>query len=103
MIDLTEKDSKGVFQVEKENLVFFGLVGIKDILRKEVPKSIQICKQAGIKVRMVTGDNKITARAIGKIIFCLKKLLNSTKFYSLKIPYKIKYPIKIRSKRMQNN
>lgn len=89
-IDITEKDTKGVFQVEKENLVFFGLVGIKDILRKEVPNSIQICKKAGIKVRMVTGDNKITARAIGKFFFNLKTLL-------------IKHKINLNSKRMQNN
>jgi len=41
------------------------VVGIKDILRQEVPKAIEACKNAGIKVRMVTGDNKITARAIG--------------------------------------
>jgi Ca2+ transporting ATPase len=41
-----------------------GVLGIKDILRKEVPEAIRLCKKAGIKVRMVTGDNKITARAI---------------------------------------
>jgi len=51
--------------VEKKNLTFLGVVGIKDILRKEVPQSIATCKKAGIKVRMITGDNKITARAIG--------------------------------------
>lgn len=64
-LDLNDKDSKGVFAVEKLNLIFFGVVGIKDILRKEVPKAIETCKRAGIKVRMVTGDNKLTARAIG--------------------------------------
>lgn len=35
-----------------------------DILRKEVPPAIIKCKKAGIKVRMVTGDNKTTAKAI---------------------------------------
>ena len=35
-----------------------------DILRKEVPGAVSKCKKAGIKVRMVTGDNKITAKAI---------------------------------------
>jgi Ca2+ transporting ATPase len=43
-----------------------GVLGIKDILREEVPNAIRICKKAGIKVRMVTGDNKITAKAIAK-------------------------------------
>jgi len=40
-----------------------GLLGIKDILRKEVPGAIAKCKEAGVRVRMVTGDNLITARA----------------------------------------
>ena len=35
-----------------------------DVLRKEVPGAVKSCKIAGIKVRMVTGDNKVTARAI---------------------------------------
>lgn len=53
--------------IEKSNLIFIGLVGIKDIIRKEVPQAIAACKKAGIKVIMITGDNKITARAIGKL------------------------------------
>lgn len=52
--------------VEKSGLIFFGIVGIKDILRKEVPQAISACKRAGIRVCMITGDNKFTARAIGK-------------------------------------
>jgi P-type E1-E2 ATPase len=41
-----------------------GLLGIKDILREEVPMAIKNCKEAGVRVRMVTGDNLLTARAI---------------------------------------
>jgi Ca2+ transporting ATPase len=40
------------------------LLGIKDILRQEVPAAIANCKAAGVRVRMVTGDNLMTARAI---------------------------------------
>jgi Ca2+ transporting ATPase len=35
-------------------------------LREEVPNAIRICKEAGVRVRMVTGDNLLTARAIAK-------------------------------------
>ncbi len=42
------------------------LVGIEDPLRAEVPEAIADCKRAGIVVRMVTGDNVQTARAIAK-------------------------------------
>lgn len=45
-----------------------GICGIKDIIRAEVPKSVKKCHTAGIQVKMVTGDNKITAKAIAKEI-----------------------------------
>jgi Ca2+ transporting ATPase len=62
--DFDTKDSKGVFEVETDHLVFVAILGIRDIIRKEVPIAVALCKKAGIKVRMVTGDNKITATAI---------------------------------------
>ncbi|XP_034022080.1 plasma membrane calcium-transporting ATPase 2 isoform X6 [Thalassophryne amazonica] len=40
------------------------VVGIEDPVRPEVPDAIQKCQRAGITVRMVTGDNINTARAI---------------------------------------
>ena len=57
-----------MFDVEKHNLVLIAIVGVKDIPRKEVPIAIQQCHQAGITVRMVTGDNLDTAKAIAKDI-----------------------------------
>ena len=64
--DLETKDDKGVFKVESSGLTFISLLGIKDILREEVPGAIKTCKEAGVRVRMVTGDNLMTARAIAK-------------------------------------
>ncbi|XP_051975928.1 plasma membrane calcium-transporting ATPase 1b isoform X1 [Xyrauchen texanus] len=40
------------------------IVGIEDPVRSEVPEAIKKCQRAGITVRMVTGDNINTARAI---------------------------------------
>lgn len=42
------------------------MTGIKDPLRPEVPAAIARCKDAGIIVRMVTGDNKLTATRIAQ-------------------------------------
>jgi len=43
------------------NLVFLALVGIEDPIRAEVPAAIQQCYEAGIDVRMVTGDSPNTS------------------------------------------
>uniref|UniRef100_A0A915AW34 Calcium-transporting ATPase n=1 Tax=Parascaris univalens TaxID=6257 RepID=A0A915AW34_PARUN len=46
------------------DIVGIALCGIQDPVRPEVPAAIEKCKRAGITVRMVTGDNINTARAI---------------------------------------
>ncbi|KAJ3124464.1 hypothetical protein HK098_001138 [Nowakowskiella sp. JEL0407] len=48
------------------DLILFGIVGIQDPLRPEVPDAVKDCQSAGVVVRMVTGDNLATARAIAR-------------------------------------
>jgi Ca2+ transporting ATPase len=64
--DILSLDAERWPAVERENLTFITVVGIKDPLRESVPESVSQCKQAGITVRMVTGDFIETARAIAK-------------------------------------
>ncbi len=45
-------------------LVYVGFVAIRDPLRTDVPAALADCRRAGIDVKMVTGDNPETARAI---------------------------------------
>lgn len=47
-----------------KDLTLVGIFGIRDPVRPEVPEAIRVCKRAGITVRMCTGDNIRTARAI---------------------------------------
>ncbi|XP_012823357.1 plasma membrane calcium-transporting ATPase 3 isoform X3 [Xenopus tropicalis] len=70
-ICIAYRDFPGVPEPEWENeneivcdLTCIGVVGIEDPVRPEVPEAIRKCQRAGITVRMVTGDNINTARAI---------------------------------------
>jgi len=65
-IDIENADDRGIFEWEKDGFTLVGICGIKDIIRAEVPDSVNKCHIAGIDVKMVTGDNKITARAIAR-------------------------------------
>lgn len=56
------KDGK----VEAENLEFLGVVAISDPVRDDVPDAVKAVTQAGIGVKIVTGDTPATAREIGR-------------------------------------
>ncbi len=48
----------------KEGLIFIGLQGMIDPPRTEAIKAVQACQEAGIQVKMITGDHAVTAKAI---------------------------------------
>ena len=58
-------DSSKLVDIE-QGLTFLGLVGIKDPARPEVPRSIEMCAKAGVRVVMITGDSAQTAAAIAR-------------------------------------
>ena len=61
-------DEEDMYDMEKieSGLIFLGLIGIMDPPRPEVKDAIEVCQKAGIKVKMITGDQQFTATAIGK-------------------------------------
>nr|MBA4404784.1 hypothetical protein [Nanoarchaeum sp.] len=73
----------------KENnskeMIFLGLVGMIDPPREEAKEAIKLCKKAGIRVIMITGDNPLTAQAIAKelnlgtTVITGEQISNSTK------------------------
>lgn len=62
-VPLQERYSAG--EVEHD-LVFLGVAGMIDPPRTEVREAVQKCKRAGIKIVLITGDNRLTAEAIAR-------------------------------------
>jgi len=66
-----EPQWEDIYNVEKD-LIFTGFVGIEDPLRTDVRDAIDQCREAGITVKILTGDNINTARAIAKQLGIVK-------------------------------
>ncbi|CAI0410439.1 unnamed protein product [Linum tenue] len=60
----TDDEALAKWVLPEDSLVLLAIVGIKDPCRPGVKDAVRICTSAGVKVRMVTGDNIQTARAI---------------------------------------
>lgn len=59
------RDGSQTATVEQE-LIFLGLVAMKDPLRQEAVDAVRLCREAGITTAMITGDHKDTAVAIAR-------------------------------------
>ena len=69
---LDENDDEAPYRdgrlVEGLNLIYLGFVAISDPVRSDVPEAVQRCLNAGIDVKIVTGDTPGTASEIGRQI-----------------------------------
>ncbi|KAF9294441.1 hypothetical protein BGZ88_003889 [Linnemannia elongata] len=63
-VELNQDGEVPFAAVAENNLTLIGVVGIEDPLRDGVPEAVQACQRAGVFVRMVTGDNILTAKSI---------------------------------------
>eukprot|EP01138_Halocafeteria_seosinensis_P001621 gb/GECG01001661.1/.p1 GENE.gb/GECG01001661.1/~~gb/GECG01001661.1/.p1 ORF type:complete len:1228 (+),score=168.97 gb/GECG01001661.1/:1-3684(+) len=63
-LGLWEDPSEG--SNSENGYTFYVMLGIEDPLRPDVVESVATCQRAGIRVRMVTGDNRSTAEAIAR-------------------------------------
>jgi Ca2+-transporting ATPase len=66
--DFPEKTDRLSDDDIQHDLTFIGLAGMADPPRHEAKEAVAACKRAGIEVKMITGDNKITAESIARQI-----------------------------------
>ncbi|XP_030540785.1 calcium-transporting ATPase 12, plasma membrane-type [Rhodamnia argentea] len=57
-------DEKDKRMLQEDGLTLLGIVGIKDPCRPGVKKAVETCALAGVAIKMITGDNAFTAKAI---------------------------------------
>lgn len=62
---INEKELKDITQAET-GLIYLGMSCMIDPVRPEAVEAVRLCKQAGVRVVMITGDHPLTASAIGK-------------------------------------
>ncbi len=68
--DIQQKEIKNhkqkIYEEHLTDLVFVGFIALKDPLRKDVKEAIRLCRKAGMRPIIVTGDHKLTAQAIAR-------------------------------------
>ncbi len=60
------KDGGADKKYSEDDLIFVGITGMEDPPREEVADAIVLCKRAGIKIKLITGDSRDTAVAVAK-------------------------------------
>lgn len=78
----TSLDHNNLFQYI-QNLSFVALVGLMDPPRAEAHEAIKLCQQAGITVKMITGDQKVTASAIAGELGLVGDVMEGTELATL--------------------
>ncbi|KAG4914774.1 hypothetical protein AAZX31_19G035000 [Glycine max] len=62
--ELVDEEGNAMAKVKENGLTLLGLVGIKDPCRQGVKNAVEACQNAGVNIKMITGDNVFTAKAI---------------------------------------
>ncbi|GAB4830428.1 Calcium-transporting ATPase 12, plasma membrane-type [Ancistrocladus abbreviatus] len=59
-----DKNEKSHPMLCEDGLTLLGIIGLKDPCRPEVKNAVEVCRGAGVDIKMITGDNVFTAKAI---------------------------------------
>lgn len=76
-------DPAGDLMVWAQDLTFLGLAGLMDPPRTEAKAAIALCVEAGIQIKMITGDHKATAGAIARELGLQGKVISGAELDAL--------------------
>lgn len=68
LVRCLHESEREVTEASLANLTFLGLVGMMDPPRRQAVAAVRACREAGIRVKMITGDHALTALAIARQI-----------------------------------
>ncbi|WP_432490511.1 HAD family hydrolase, partial [Flavonifractor plautii] len=84
-VPLAEFDMCGDHITLVRDLTLAGIVGLMDPPREEARQAIALCHRAGIQVKMITGDHKLTAAAIAAELGITGELMTGAELESLSV------------------
>jgi Ca2+-transporting ATPase len=76
VLAFAKKDFTSEKVVSEKQLTFLGFMGMIDPPRPEIKDAIKACKDAGIKIKIITGDSQVTAKAIANKIGIYGRVIN---------------------------
>ena len=82
-LDSEDIDNKGILTIEKSGFTLLGIISLENKIIPDVPDAIERLTHAGIRVKMMTGDNKITARESAKQAGIIREGLNEAEMESV--------------------
>ena len=63
---ISKLEKEKIYEEKFKNMVFVGFIALRDPLRKDVKEAIKICRRAGMRPIIITGDHRLTAKAIAE-------------------------------------
>ncbi|GHT72900.1 calcium-translocating P-type ATPase, PMCA-type [Bacteroidia bacterium] len=88
-LEIADTDEQSIEEMVKSGLQFLGFVAISDPVREDVPQAVASCQEAGIQIKIITGDTPGTAKEIGRQIgvwkehFTDKQIISGVEFAGL--------------------
>jgi len=63
---VSKLEKEKIYEEKFKSMVFVGFIALKDPLREDVKEAMRVCRKAGMKPIIITGDHRLTAKAIAQ-------------------------------------